>query len=117
MYDTVNGQFYGSATSTAFTAGPVAPTPEPEPELLDPYTWYEEDTPTATQMARYLQNVAALRGVLELPEDAAQVPADMVGLTLAEANNIESILDMLQTWIINMQAAWFYSGDLYSGEV
>ena len=68
-------------------------------------------------MTRYIQNVSTLRGVLGLPEDTAPAPSDMVGLTLTEANNIESILDMLQEWIINMQAAWFYSGDLYSGEV
>ena len=113
LYDYVNGVFYQNAGSGAFISGPEIIEPEPK----DDYTWYEDDVPTATQMARYLQNVAALRSALELPEDTAPVPDSLVGLTLAEANNIESILDMIQGWIINMQAAWFYSGDLYSGEV
>lgn len=115
LYDTENNQFYGNAGTGTFTAGPEIP-PEPG-EVLDPYTWYESDTPTASQMSRYLQNVSALRETLTLPAGTDEVPEDMNGLKQAEANNIESILDMLQTWIINMQAAWFYSGDLYSGEV
>ena len=114
LYDLVGAQFYGNAGTGAFVAGPEI-TPEPG-ELLDPYTWYEADIPTASQMAQYLENVSALRGVLVLPKDTDTVPTDMMGLTLTEANNIESILDVLQDWIINMQAAWFFSGDLYSGE-
>lgn len=114
LYDLVGAQFYGNAGTGAFVAGPEI-TPEPG-ELLDPYTWYEADIPTASQMAQYLENVSALRGVLVLPKDTDSVPTDMMGLTLTEANNIESILDVLQDWIINMQAAWFFSGDLYSGE-
>ena len=120
LYDLVGAQFYGNAGTGSFTAGPEVPQKEPEPEpepTLNPYTWYEEDTPTATQMQRYLGNVSVLRGVLELPEDTTPVPEDVVGLTQTEANNIESILDMIQNWIEKMMAAWFYSGDLYAGEV
>ena len=111
FYDIEGGDFYTNFGTGAFISGPeVQP-----PTVLSP-VWNEEDTPTVTQMTRYLQNVAALRGVLVLPKDTASVPTDMMGLTLTEANNIESILDVLQDWIINMQAAWFFSGDLYSGE-
>lgn len=84
---------------------------------VDPYTWIEGDVPTATQLARYLDNVSALRGVLTLPEGTADVPEDMVGLTQQEANAIEEILGIIELWINNMTAAWFYSGDLYCGEV
>ena len=107
LYDLIGKTFYGNSGSGAFTAGPEVPSPEPQP---DPYTWYEEDTPTATQMARYLQNVAALRGVLELPEDAAQVPADMVGLTLTEANNIEQLLEEINDYFTALQAVFLRSG-------
>ena len=98
-------------------------TPPTEPYIVErpaegsPTEWLEEDVPTLTQMQRYLANVAALRGVLELPEDTAEVPESMSGLTLEGANAIERILDTIQGWIKNIQAAWFYSGDLYSGEV
>ena len=116
LYDLVNNKFYGNSGIGAFTAGPEIVYPDP-PIPLDPYTWYEEDVPTATQMARYLQNVAALRGVLELPEDTAALPADLTGLTQEEANTIEGVLGIIEGWIQNMAAAWFYAGDLYAGEV
>ena len=81
-----------------------------------PTEWLEEDVPTLTQMQRYLGNVSALRGVLELPEDTAAVPEDMAGLTLEETNAIEEILVSIEVWIQNMMQAWFYSGEIYSGE-
>lgn len=115
FFDLINEEFYGNAGTGAFVAGPEI-TPEPG-EVLDPYTWYEADVPTASQMAQYIANINALRGVLVLPDDTAEVPEDMDGLTLEEANTIERILDTIQGWVKNIQAAWFYSGDLYSGEV
>lgn len=116
LYDRAEKVFHGSSGSGQFLAGPEI-VPEPEPEPLDPYTWYEADTPRAYQMSRYLQNVSKLRETLTLPESTLEVPDDMVGLTQTEANNIETILGMIETWIQNMMAAWFYSGDLYAGEV
>lgn len=112
MYDTVNGQFYGSATSTAFTAGPVVstPEPEPEPELLDPYTWYESDIPTYPQMQRYITNGKVLRETLALPENTAAMPEDMVGLTQAEANSIEQILDVVNDYLLALQKILIRSG-------
>lgn len=115
LYDTENNQFYGNAGTGTFTAGPEIP-PEPG-EVLDPYTWYESDTPTASQMSRYLQNVSALRETLTLPAGTDEVPEDMNGLKQAEANNIEIILGEIRAWLENMTQAWFYSGDLYAGEV
>lgn len=87
------------------------------PEPMDPHTWYEPDIPTATQLSRYLQNVSTLRNTLSLPADTAPAPDDIIGLTQTEANNIERILLIIDLWIQNMARAWFYSGDLYAGEV
>lgn len=98
LYDLANGAFYANAGTGVFTAGPEIP-PEPEPEPLDPYTWYEEDVPTESTMARYLANVSALREVLTLPVNTAEVPADMAGLTLAEANAIEEILLVIEDYL------------------
>ena len=103
LYDLAHAQFYGNAGSGSFTAGPEVPTPEPEP-TLDPYTWYEGDIPTASQMQRYLANVAALRGVLELPEDTVALPADLTGLTQEEANTIEDILGTINTYLLALQS-------------
>lgn len=85
--------------------------------VKDPYTWYEDDIPTQSQMAAYLANVTALRSALTVWADTPSVPADMAGLTYQEANDIETILGIIETLINNMAAAWFYSGDVYSGEV
>ena len=116
LYDTVNELFYGNSGTGAFTAGPEIPPPEPEP-TLEPYTWYETDIPTYSQMQRYIANGTALRNALTLPETTAKFPSDMAGLTQQEANTIESVLGIIGEWINNMMAAWFYSGDLYAGEV
>lgn len=99
LYDLANGAFYANAGTGVFTAGPEIP-PEPEPEpTLDPYTWYEADVPTVSLLDGYLANVAALRAVLALPETTPPVPADMAGLTLAEANAIEEILLVIEDYL------------------
>lgn len=87
------------------------------PPPKDLYTWYEDDIPTEAQMQAYLDNVAAIRAVIELPASTPEPPADMEGLTYGEANAIEQILAVVEQFLNNMAAAWFYSGDVYSGEV
>ena len=102
LYDTTGKSFYANAGSGSFTAGPEVPAPEPDPEpepLLDPYTWYEADVPTESTMEAYLGNVSALRSVLTLPEDTAQVPGNMAGLTTTEANQIEEILSVIGAYL------------------
>lgn len=79
--------------------------------------WTNGDTPDASDMRRYLDNVAALRAVLAVLPTTPDVPPDMEGLTYQEANNIEQILKDIDHLITNMTAAWLYSGDLYAGEV
>ena len=115
LFDLVSGQFYGNSGTGSFTSGPEV-TPDPG-EMLDPYTWYETDIPTYSQMQRYIANISALRGALTVWETTPSVPADMSGLTQQEANDIEIILDIVEQLINNMAAAWFFSGDVYSGEV
>ena len=107
LYDTVTAEFYRNSGTGEFAAGPEVPETGP---ILDPYTWYEDDTPTATQMVRYLQNVSALRETLTLPEDTAQVPGNMAGLTQTEANNIESILNVIHQYLVAMQAVFLRAG-------
>lgn len=98
MYDTVEGKFYSSLGSTQFIAGPDA-IPEPKPEPLDPYTWYESDVPTISQMSQYLANVSAIRSAVTLPDYAPQTPESMALLTFTKANDIESVLQYIETTI------------------
>ena len=78
--------------------------------------WSMADVPTSSQMIRYLDDVATVRCVLSTLPTTPEVPADMEGLTVQEANDIEQILKDIDHLITNMTAAWFYSGELYAGE-
>lgn len=80
-------------------------------------TWSFGEIPTEEQMAAYLANVTALRAVLDMPSATPAVPADMVLLTYIEANSIEQILVDINQLLENMAASWFYSGEIYCGEV
>lgn len=116
IYDAANGQFYENSGTGVFIGGPEIVTPDPEPPA-DPYTWYESDVPTSSLLSAYLANVSNMRSTLYLPNGTTEAPEDMMNLTLTEANNIESILIVIQNWILNMEQAWFFSNDLYSGEI
>ena len=103
FYDIVTAEFYGNAGSGVFTAGPeVGDDPEPDPSpdpSKDPYLWYEDDVPTESTMAQYLDNLSKLRDTLTLPADLPAIPEDMAGLTLAEANRIEEILPVIGAYL------------------
>lgn len=54
--------------------------------------WQETDEPSAAELEEYRQNVATLRGILELLATTPSAPATMRRLTYNGANNIEKIL-------------------------
>lgn len=118
LYDTVNGVFYSNSGTGTFLAGPEVEQSEqpkqPETEL-DPYTWYEEDTPTESLMNGYIGNIEALRSTLEMIPTTPQTPASMEALTWAEANNIEQILIDIEIIITSMSRVFIRSGTTASG--
>nr|DAM89652.1 MAG TPA: hypothetical protein [Caudoviricetes sp.] len=79
--------------------------------------WTVSDIPTAGQMAVYLRDVATLRGAISVMASTPPTPDSASGLTWQEANDIEKILTDVDELLTRMAAAWFYSGDLYAGEV
>lgn len=79
--------------------------------------WQVSDIPTQESMTAYLADVAALRAALTVAADTPEVPEDMERLTWQEANDIEQILVDVDELLTRMAAAWFYSGELYAGEV
>ena len=87
------------------------------PDSRDPYTWYSEDIPLPVYVNLYISNLAELRKQFAMMASTPQVPADMENMTYSEANDIEKILEDLDQLLTNMAAAWFCSGDVYSGEV
>lgn len=113
LYDTVEQRVYLNAGTGSFVAGP---------ETVDtgsstPYTWTESDVPTASQMSQYIANINALRGTIAVLSTTPATPKSMELLDYIKANDIEKILVDINQLIINMAAAWFYSGEVYSGEV
>ena len=85
---------------------------------IDPKTdWTSMDWPTPSTMERYLADLAELRGKFALMESTPAVPEDMERLTYEEANDIEKILEDIDRLLTYTAQAWFYSGDLFSGEV
>lgn len=78
--------------------------------------WTVSDIPTAGQMAAYLRDVAALRGAIAVMASTPPTPDSASGLTWLEANNIEKILTDVDELLTRMAAAWFYSGEIWSGD-
>ena len=78
--------------------------------------WSESDTPTASQMETYRLNIAHLRAAIAVMQSTPETPETMRALNYVKANNIERILQDLDTLITNMEQALFFSGDLYAGE-
>lgn len=79
--------------------------------------WANGDDQTDADMETYRQNVAALRAVAAVFADTPDTPADMVRLTWREANGIEKILVDRDRLIQKLERSWYYSGEVYAGEV
>lgn len=79
--------------------------------------WGEEDTPTQSDTQRYLADLAVLRSTFAVLQSTPAVPAGMEALTYTEANNIEKILEDIDYLLTNTAKGWFYSGEVFSGEV
>lgn len=88
-----------------------------DPHISPKTDWSETDLPTVGTMTRYLSDLAELRSQFTQTQNTPGVPTTMENLTWREANDIERILQDICAMLTNISAAWFYSGELYSGEV
>lgn len=79
--------------------------------------WTEADWVTPSAASRLLQDVRQLRGKFAQTPDTPPVPEDMENMTFRDANDIEKNLAAVDRLLSNMMAAWYSSGELYSGEV
>lgn len=78
--------------------------------------WTEDNVPTRKQLETYRRNIVELRRQLTVMQSTPKTPETMRFLDYLKANDIERILQDLNTLITNMEQAWFFSGDLYAGE-
>ena len=79
--------------------------------------WRAGEIPTAEQLETYRGNVAALRAVLPVGKSTPETPGSMERLTFQAANDLERILLDIDRLITNITLAWFYAGEVFSGEV
>lgn len=78
--------------------------------------WTNGAEPTEDDWATYLANVAAVRKIALKPTTPA-LPATIRFLGIEGANAIEQILVDLDELLTNAEKAWYFSGELYAGEV
>lgn len=100
-----------------------------DPELYTLTTktnWLKTAIPTVAQLERYLGNVQTLRDALEYETDP--LPESMKKLTWQGANAIEKALlgleaaiqayrDRVEGYMTRDRESFFYSGEIYCGEV
>ena len=86
------------------------------PSISPKTDWSESDwlAPGASEV--YLTDLAELRRQFAVMQTTPNVPDDMERLTYQEANNIEKILEDIDTLLTNASLAWYFSGELSSGE-
>lgn len=79
--------------------------------------WDDSDVLTARDAQRYLNNIKSLRNLIAVPVTTPDVPTDLDYLTYEEANDIEKLLLILDDYISKIISEYFYSGELYGGEI
>lgn len=79
--------------------------------------WTESDKPTLNDIKRYMKNIEDVRAALTTFSTTPEAPTTKKRLTYQMANDMEQILKDVDDLITRMANAYFYSGDLYSGEV
>ena len=79
--------------------------------------WTQTSWPTKNDMGRYFENVAVIREAVGLDLGTPTAPNTAVSFDYKKANDIETILAAVDTWLDRIEMAQMYSGDLYLGEV
>ena len=86
-------------------------------DISEAKTWTMDSLPTLSDMNAYLNNIKVIRSAFATLSTTPQAPTSIKGFTYKEANAIEQILIDVDQLLENMMSAWFFSGDLFSGEV
>ena len=87
---------------------------------VTPQRFTREDLPFQAVFDHYLDQLRKLRGALTLFITTPAVPgvnASRPYMTVQEANDIEKILLDIDQMLNNIADAWFYSGEIYAGEI
>lgn len=80
-------------------------------------TWTENELPRLSEAETYLAAVRALDGHFVYAAEMISLPETMAKLTYTGANNIEKFLAAMPEVFERMEQAWYFSDELYCGEV
>lgn len=86
------------------------------PSISPKTDWLDTEWFTTGAALIYLSDLAELRRQFVMMRSTPEVPEDMERLTYQEANNIEKILEDIDALLTKASFAWYYSGDVFSGE-
>lgn len=85
--------------------------------LITKENWQDIDIPMPSDMIRYLNNIDILAAAYYTLPTTPSLPATMVDLDIAGANNIEQVLFDINHLIENMESQFIYAGEVYAGEL
>ena len=87
------------------------------PNLSIKATWKAGDIPTKADFDRYFGNVEVLRSTIAVPLSTPLTPTTQTRFDYLKANDLEKILLDIDTATTNLQKSWYFSGDIFAGEV
>lgn len=121
LYDSINGVFYGNAGTGSFVAGEELGSSDGDgdipTQIIERDYWEIGDIPRKDQMDLYLSNLSLIRSINDVMKSTPEVPGDMEGLLHTEANDIEQILIDVDYLLSVMVLNWFYTAEVFCGEV
>lgn len=85
------------------------------PDMAFP-TWTNNSIPKEADMDNYIFSVLRIRALLNIPDRPHILPS-MSQFTFEAANSIEKLLWMMDDAMDRIQTAWYYSDEIYCGEV
>lgn len=85
---------------------------------IDPKTdWSDSNIQDRFDMSIYLKHLRSIHEAFSLPTDTPEIPDSIRFLNYQSANNIEKILEIVDSMLSKSLEFLFYSGELYSEEV
>lgn len=79
--------------------------------------WLRGDKPTLEDWIRYYSNVATIRELITFFQTTPEAPSADQRLDYERANNIEQILKDADALASLIEQSWYYSGEIFAGEV
>ena len=86
-------------------------------EVTGKADWDVRGIPTLAQLDTYISDLKALRGIVAMLPTTPTAPDTMERMDYITANAIEKILFDIDDTLDRMRRGWFYSGEIYAGEV